>query len=141
MVFDGRLNSCWWTLRIGIGLAAFVAGLDKFFNILTNWGMYLSPFAQRFLPVGEQTFMHMVGVIEMVVGIAILTRWTRFGAYIACAWLLLIAGNLVSSGAFFDLAVRDIEIAIAAYVLARMTEAREEAVAIDYRHASVSRTA
>ena len=69
--------------------------------------------------------MHLVGVIEIIVGLAILTRWTRIGAYIASAWLLLIAVNLLTSGGFFDLAVRDVEIAIAAYVLARMTEVKQ----------------
>lgn len=125
MTLDSRLNSSWWALRIGIGLAAFLAGLDKFFNILTNWSMYLSPLFQRLLPVSADSFMHLVGVVEMVVGVAILARWTRIGAYIASAWLLLIAVNLLTSGGFFDLAVRDVEIAIAAFVLAKMTELKE----------------
>lgn len=125
MSLDNRLNSSWWALRIGLGLAVVLAGLDKFFDLLANWGMYLSPFSQHLLPFGEKTFMHLVGIIEMIVGVAILTRWTRIGAYIASAWLVLIAVNLLTSGGFFDLAVRDVEIAIAAYVLARMTEARE----------------
>jgi uncharacterized membrane protein YphA (DoxX/SURF4 family) len=125
MTLDNRLNSSWWALRIGIGLAAFLAGFDKFFNLLTNWTLYLSPFSQHLLPVEAKTFMHLVGIIEMIVGLAILTRWTRIGAYVASVWLLLIAANLVTSGEFFDVAVRDVEMAIAAYVLARMTEVRE----------------
>jgi uncharacterized membrane protein YphA (DoxX/SURF4 family) len=125
MPLDNRLHSSWWALRIGVGLAAFLAGLDKFFNILTDWAMYLSPFSQHLLPMSGKTFMHLVGVIEIIVGLAILTRWTRIGAYIASAWLLLIAVNLLTSGGFFDLAVRDVEIAIAAYVLARMTEVKQ----------------
>ena len=64
MIFDSRLNSSWWALRIGIGLCAFLAGLDKFFNLLTNWGMYLSPFSQHLLPIGEKTFMHAVGILK-----------------------------------------------------------------------------
>ncbi len=125
MTLDNRLDSSWWALRIGIGAAAFLAGLDKFFNILADWGMYLSPFSQHLLPMDAKTFMHLVGIIEMLVGLAILTRWTRIGAYVASAWLLLIAVNLLTSGGFFDLAVRDVEIAIAAYVLARMTEVKQ----------------
>ena len=69
--------------------------------------------------------MRVVGVIEMIVGLAILTRWTRIGAYVAMAWLVAIAINLVTTGMFFDLAVRDLEIAIGAYALARLTEVRE----------------
>lgn len=127
-MLDKGQNSAWWALRIGLGLGPFLAGLDKFFNILTDWKMYLSPMAERFLPVSSVTFMHAVGVIEMIVGLAILTRWTRIFSYVAMVWLLCIAANLVSTGMFFDLAVRDVEIAIAAYTLARLTEAREAAV-------------
>jgi hypothetical protein len=60
MPLDNRLHSSWWALRIGVGLAAFLAGLDKFFNILTNWAMYLSPFSQHLLSVSGKTFMHLV---------------------------------------------------------------------------------
>ena len=140
MTLDNRLNSSWWALRLGIGLAAFLAGLDKFFNILANWSMYLSPFSRHLLQTGEQTFMHLVGIIEMIVGLAILTRWTRIGAYIASAWLLMIAVNLVSSGGFFDLAVRDVEIAIAAFVLARMTEVKQPSTVTEYAHEPVPGT-
>ncbi len=124
--FDKGTNSAWWALRIGLGAGPLLAGLDKFFNLLTNWEMYLSPLAQRWIPLSAATFMRVVGVVEIVVGLAILTRWTRIGSYIAAIWLVAIAANLVSTG-FYDLAVRDLEIAIAAYALARFTEAREAA--------------
>jgi uncharacterized membrane protein YphA (DoxX/SURF4 family) len=119
-----HLDSAWWALRIGLGVGPFLAGLDKFFNLLTNWEMYLSPLAQKMLPFSATSFMHIVGVIEMIVGLAILTRWTRLGSYVAMIWLVAIAINLVTTGMFFDLAVRDLEIAIGAFTLARLTEAR-----------------
>lgn len=122
-----RLDSAWWALRIGLSLGPFLAGLDKFFNILANWEMYLSPLALKVVPVSASTFMHAVGVVEMIVGLAVLTRWTRVGAYVVMLWLIAIAINLVSTGMFFDLAVRDIEIAIGAFTLARLTEVREAA--------------
>jgi hypothetical protein len=75
--------------------------------------------------------MHVVGVIEMIVGLAILTKWTRLGAYIASVWIVLIALNLMSAGAFLDVAVRDLEMALAAFVLARMTEVRTDALQSD----------
>jgi hypothetical protein len=84
--------------------------------------------ALKILPFSGQTFMHIVGVIEMIVGLAILTKWTRLGAYVASAWLLAIAINLVSTGMFFDIAVRDVEMALAAFVRARMTEGRSDAL-------------
>ncbi len=127
MKVEKRLDSVWWALRIGLGLGPFLAGLDKFFNILTDWNMYLSPFAVKLLPVSGPAFMRIVSLIEMIVGLAILTRWTRIGAYAAMAWLVAIALNLLTTGMFFDLAVRDLEIAIAAYALARLTEVREAA--------------
>jgi uncharacterized membrane protein YphA (DoxX/SURF4 family) len=120
------MESAWWALRIGLGLAAFLAGLDKFFNLLANWPQYLNPTVAHMLPVSAVTFMHAVGVIEMIVGLAVLTAFTRLGAYVAMLWLLAIAGNLVLAG-FYDVAVRDVEMAIAAFTLARLTEAREAA--------------
>ena len=105
---DRRLDSVWWALRIGLGVGPFLAGLDKFFNLLANWEMYLGPLATRLLPVSAPTFMRAVGVIEMIVGLAILTRWTRIGAYAAMGWLVAIAVNLVTTGCF-RLAGRDLE--------------------------------
>lgn len=123
MTFDKQLHGAWLALRFGLGLMALLAGLDKFFNLLTTWTVYVSPLAEGAIPMSPDTFMHMVGVIEMGVGIAILTAWTRIGAYVAAAWLLAIALNLVTTGMFFDVAVRDVILAISAYTLARMTEA------------------
>ena len=124
-MFDKRLTPAWWALRIGLGAAAFLAGLDKFFNLLTNWSMYLSPLAVRMIPVSAITFLRAVGVVEMVVGLAILTKATKVGAYVAAVWLLAIAVNLLTTGMFFDIAVRDVEMAIAAYTLASLTTVRE----------------
>jgi uncharacterized membrane protein YphA (DoxX/SURF4 family) len=126
---DKRLNSSWWALRIGLGAVPFLAGLDKFFNLLTHWTDYLNPAVLRIVPVAPETFMRGVGVVEMIVGLAILTRWTRLGAYIAAGWLVGIALNLVSMGAFLDVAVRDLLLAVAAYSLAHLTEVRESETA------------
>ncbi len=126
MHLDKRLESAWWALRMGLGATAFLAGLDKYFNLLTDWQMYLSPLAAKVLPVSPSAFMHAIGVVEMLVGLAILTRWTRLASYVAMAWLLAIAANLLSTRLFFDLAVRDVVMAIGAYTLARLTEVRAE---------------
>jgi len=126
--FDSRLDQAWWALRIGLGVGPFLAGLDKYFDILANWPSYVSPLALKILPFSAPTFMHIVGVIEMIVGLAILTKWTRLGSYVASVWLLAIAFNLVSTGMFLDVAVRDVEIALAAFVLARLTETRRSAL-------------
>ena len=122
---NSRLNAPWIALRFGIGLTATLAGLDKFFNLLADWGAYVSPVAAQILPFSIPTFMGIVGVIELAVGVAILTGWTRIGAYVASAWLLAVAGNLAAAG-FLDVAVRDVVMSIAAFTLARLAEAREE---------------
>ena len=129
MKAEKRLDSAWWALRIALGAVPFLAGLDKFFNLLTDWSMYLSPLTLDVLPMSGPTFLRIAGVIEMIVGLAILTRWTRIGAYVAGAWLVSIAANLVATGAFLDVAVRDLVMAVAAYALARLTEVREGASA------------
>jgi uncharacterized membrane protein len=125
MTFDKGLESARIALKVGLGLAAFLAGLDKFFYLLADWRVYVSPLVPAVLPVSAATFLYVVGVIEMIVGLAILTSYTRPGAYVAAAWLVAIALNLLTTGHYFDVAVRDVEMAIAAYALARLTEARE----------------
>ncbi|MFB3905276.1 MAG: hypothetical protein ACE15E_17635 [Acidobacteriota bacterium] len=132
-MLDTRIATTWWALRIALGATAFLAGLDKFFNLLTNWSMYLSPFAEGLLPFSGNTFMQLIGVIEMAVGIVILFASPRFGGYIASAWLVAISINLVLTGVFFDLAVRDLVMAVAAFSLARLSEYRQEVTASESR--------
>jgi uncharacterized membrane protein YphA (DoxX/SURF4 family) len=123
---DRRLNSAFWALRLGLGLGAFLAGLDKFFNLLTDWSMYLSPLATRFVPIGAPAFMRVVGVVEMIVGLVVLAGFTRLGGYVVMVWLIAISINLITTGMYYDLAVRDIEIAIGAFALARLSEVRTQ---------------
>jgi len=123
---DTRLTAPWLALRYGIGLTATLAGLDKFVNLLADWEAYVSPLAAAMLPFSTATFMGIVGIIEVIVGLSILSAWTRLGAYVASVWLLLIAVNLLTAG-FLDIAVRDVVMAIAAFTLARLTEVRESA--------------
>ena len=123
---DTRLNSAFWTLRIAFGLTAFLAGLDKFLNLLTNWEKYASPMLLNMLPLSAGTLMRAAGVIEMIAGIVVLAGLTRLGGYVIAAWLTLIALSLVASGQYFDVAVRDLVMACGAFVLARLSEARQE---------------
>ena len=125
---DSRLNAAWWALRIGLGMGPILAGIDKYFNILANWEMYLSPMVTRVLPLKDTTFMHIVGVIEIIAGVIVLTRWTKIGSYIVGAWLIAIAINLVTTGMFYDLAVRDVEIAIGAFALSQLSAVREHSL-------------
>jgi hypothetical protein len=122
---NDHLNTAWWALRIGLGVGPIITGLDKYFNKITDWGMYLSPLATRMIPVSTATFMHVIGVVEILAGIVVLSRWTRIGSYIVMAWLLGIAVNLLTMGMFYDLAMRDVEIAIGAFALSQLTAIRE----------------
>jgi uncharacterized membrane protein YphA (DoxX/SURF4 family) len=132
MLVSKELNAAYWSLRVAFGLGPLLAGLDKFTNILVNWEKYLSPMAQHTLPISPTNFMHIVGVVEIIVGLAILFGATRIFGYIAMIWLWCIAANLISTGTYYDIAVRDILLGLSAYALARVTEARESVVFVEH---------
>jgi hypothetical protein len=78
------------------------------------------------VPVSAATFMLFVGVVEIIAGIIVLSRWTKIGSYIVMVWLIAIAANLMTTGMFYDLAVRDLEVAVGAFALSQLTAVREE---------------
>ena len=117
-----KLDSLFWVLRVTYGVVPIVAGLDKFFNILTNWEQYLNPTLARFLPLSAFAFMHVVGIIEIAAGIIVLSRFTTLGAYVVSAWLALIGLNLIFSGHYLDVAVRDVVMAVGAGSLGVLSE-------------------
>lgn len=98
-----------------------IAGADKFTNLLAQWDNYLNPLALKIIPVSAATFMHLVGIIEIIAGILVFVK-PRLGAFVVMAWLLAIALQLVLMGRFLDVAVRDIVIALSgALTLARLS--------------------
>ena len=116
------VDSIWWTLRMSFGLVPLLAGLDKFFNLLTQWPKYVAPGFAHALPMSPQHFMYIVGVIEIVAGLAmLLSPWTKVFAYVVAAWLTGIALNLIGGG-YYDVAVRDLVMAVTAVSLARLTD-------------------
>src|SRR5215208_1074857 len=112
-----QTDSSYWALRIAYGVVPIVAGLDKFTNLLTDWTQYLSPLATKVVPLAPSTFMHVVGVVEIAVGAAILLGFARVFGYVASAWLAAIALNLLTTGHFLDVAARDATMAVGAFVL------------------------
>lgn len=108
-------------LKYTFGLVPIVAGLDKFTNLLTDWTHYIGAGMADVLPFSPATFMMVVGVIEIIAGILVFTK-TKTGAYIVSLWLLLIALTLIFGGQYFDVAVRDIVMAIAAFSLAKLSD-------------------
>ena len=106
------------TLKLTFGIVPIVAGLDKFTNLLTNWMDYLN---KSMIPFDPLIFMKIVGVIEIIAGIIVLVR-PLIGAYIVMAWLICIALQLLIGGHYYDVAVRDLVMAIGAYTLAQLTK-------------------
>ena len=122
------IDSVWWTLRLSFGLVPLLAGLDKFLNLLTQWPKYLAPALAHALPVTPPQFMHLVGIIEIVAGLAVLlTPWTKVFAYVVAVWLVGISINLIAAG-YYDVAVRDLVMAVTAISLARLTSVAHAAL-------------
>jgi uncharacterized membrane protein YphA (DoxX/SURF4 family) len=122
---ERKLESTFLVLRLTYGLVPVVAGLDKFTNLLVDWKSYIAPFAAERLPMSPATFMGVVGVIEIVAGLVVLLGFTRVGGYVVAAWLAAIAANLVLAG-HYDIAVRDLVMAVGSFSLARLAEYRDE---------------
>lgn len=113
-------------LRLTYGLLFIVAGIDKFFDIITRWGQYVNPKLLSYLSTDLKSFIAGVGIWEILLGFLILICCTRLGAYLAVLWLIAIAVNLVTMGHFYDIAVRDVVMAIGALVLARLINIKKD---------------
>ncbi|MFP3459369.1 DoxX family membrane protein [Arthrobacter globiformis] len=109
-------------LRTVFTVAPILFGLDKFTNLLTDWTGYLAPMVPDILHLPAQTVMYGVGVVEIVGGILVALR-PRIGSLVVAAWLLGIILNLIILGAFFDVALRDFGLFVAALALNRLATA------------------
>jgi uncharacterized membrane protein YphA (DoxX/SURF4 family) len=106
-------------LRIGFVVLPIVFGADKFANVLVNWERYLAPWIAHLSPLSTLHTMHVVGVIEIVAGTAVAIK-PRYGAYLVAAWLAGIVINLLSYSGYYDIALRDFGLMLAALTLARL---------------------
>jgi hypothetical protein len=106
-------------LRTVFTVAPIAFGLDKFFNLLTDWPGYLAPFVDRLVPGTAQQAMYGIGVIEIVAGLLVAVR-PRYGALVVSAWLAGIIVNLLILGDFYDVALRDFGLLVAALALWRL---------------------
>ena len=116
-------------LRTVFTVAPIVFGLDKFVNLLADWPAYLAPFVDRLVPGTAQQAMYAVGVIEIVAGLVVAAR-PRYGAVVVAAWLAGIIVNLLLLGAFYDVALRDFGLLVAALALARLAARRPAGPAV-----------
>lgn len=112
-------------LRTVFTVAPILFGVDKFFNVLTEWTGYLAPWINDLVPGSASTAMHLVGVVEIVAGIlvALAPRW---GGYVVALWLAGIIVNLLTLSGFYDVALRDFGLFVAALALAQLAEAHEK---------------
>jgi hypothetical protein len=118
---SGPAYEAYQILRVGFTVAPIVAGLDKFFNLLVNWEQYLPPFVNKLLGGYGHEFMLVVGVIEIIAGLGVAFKPKIF-AYVVSAWLLLIVANLLMIPGYYDVALRDFGLALAALALARLSQ-------------------
>jgi hypothetical protein len=107
-------------LYVAYIVAPLVAGVDKFFHFLTNWDLYLSPTIAHLLPVAPHTFMLAVGAVEIVAALLV-ALIPAVGGWVVAAWLCGIIVNLVSIPGYFDVALRDLGLALGAVALARLS--------------------
>jgi len=106
-------------LRIAFTVAPIVFGLDKFFNVLVDWESYLAPWINDIVPGSASTAMHLVGVVEILAGVAVALK-PRYGAYLVAAWLAGIIVNLLTYSGYYDIALRDFGLMLGALTLARL---------------------
>ena len=106
-------------MRVAFTVAPIAFGADKFANVMTYWPKYLAPWVHNLLPGTSQQVMHVVGVVEILAGIAVAVK-PRYGAYIVAAWLGGIVINLLSYSGWYDIALRDFGLMLGALTLARL---------------------
>ena len=113
-------------LRTIFTVAPILFGLDKFFNVLVDWEQYLAPWIDDIVPGDAGQAMLAVGVIEIVAGVLVALR-PAIGGYVVAAWLLGIIVNLVTMGEYYDVALRDFGLLVAALALARLASSHRGA--------------
>jgi uncharacterized membrane protein YphA (DoxX/SURF4 family) len=111
-----------WLLRIGFTVAPILFGLDKFFHLLVNWDRYLAPRVDQLVPGSAHQAMYVVGAIEIAAGLLV-ALWPRVGGYVVAAWLAGIIVNLLLIPDYYDIALRDFGLLLAALTLARLATA------------------
>jgi hypothetical protein len=107
-------------LHVGFVVLPIVMGVDKFFDVLGNWDLYLAPLVPRLTHLEAHTFMMAVGVIEIVAGLLVAFR-PHIGACVIVLWLCGIIVNLLLISGFYDIAMRDFGLLLGALALARLS--------------------
>jgi uncharacterized membrane protein YphA (DoxX/SURF4 family) len=129
-------------LRTAFTVAPILFGLDKFFNWMVDWTDYLAPWVNDIVPGSGQSFMYFVGAVEIAAGLLVAVA-PRLGAYVVAAWLAGIIVNLLSVDPprYFDIALRDFGLLLAAVTLGRLAQAFHVARAVATPSENVRRAA
>lgn len=106
-------------MRVAFTVAPILFGLDKFFNVMVDWEQYLAPWINEIIPGSATAAMHLVGVVEIVAGVFVALK-PRYAAYVVAAWLGGIIVNLLTYSGYYDVALRDFGLMLAALTLARL---------------------
>lgn len=114
--------AAYWLLRIGFVVLPIWMGIDKFFNGLTQWTDYLAPWIADIVPGSAQSTMYLVGIVEIVAGLAIAVK-SRYAAFVVAIWLAGIIVNLLTLSGYYDVALRDFGLLIAALALGLLSRA------------------
>ncbi|HLC06549.1 MAG TPA: hypothetical protein VJJ26_00030 [Candidatus Babeliales bacterium] len=128
MINEDKFNTLLLSLKYIYGLVPIAIGLDKFFFYIVNWNIYVSPTVILYLPsIITPKIVPIVGIIEIIAGIIILSKYTRFGAYLVAAWLGVVILNLLTIGGMYDIILRDIAILVGYVAFGVLTELKETA--------------
>lgn len=122
----------WYLLYYTYGLLPIITGIDKYFDFIADWYIYLNPAIPKFLNLTPEVFMYSIGIIEIIMGLVVFIS-PVIGGYLITAWLLIICINLISMGTHsheeyahmmrhYDIVVRDIVMAVGAYVLVLLSK-------------------
>lgn len=115
-------------LWAAFALMPIVVGIDKFTTGLAEWSLYLAPWVNDIVPGSADQAMYAVGVVEIAAGLLV-ALMPRIGGYVVAAWLAAVIVNLVSQGEFYDIALRDFGLLVAAVALARLASTHHQSEA------------
>ncbi|HZW60749.1 MAG TPA: hypothetical protein VFF04_00840 [Candidatus Babeliales bacterium] len=133
---NNAINIAYRMLYYTYGIIPIIAGFDKYCDFLVDWDIYLNESIPLCLGITQDTFMYTAGAIEILAGLLVFIR-PQIGGYVVSAWLILISINIISMGSHhhegcvhsvthYDVAVRDIAMAVGAYVLVLLAKALQE---------------
>lgn len=116
----GHAYQAYALLKVALVITLALVGLDKFFNLMTHWDIYLSPFTMEIFGGHALGFIRTIGVVEIIIAVGLYYR-TRIFAYVAAIWFILLIFNIILLGRYYDLGIRDFALCLSSFALARLS--------------------